>query len=133
MKLIVCSIGVLVVTGATSLAIAPVSSLAQPANPFSLLDRSSLTPTSESTNYLIPMDDQARSTLQAILTPAQREQLENNLERDGIHSTALIALNLSPTQQAELLKILMSVEQPPDNVLTPEPVEQVRRSLPFQF
>ncbi|MBW4694831.1 MAG: hypothetical protein KME27_24040 [Lyngbya sp. HA4199-MV5] len=133
MKLIVCAIGVLVVTGAISLAIAPVLSLAQPADPFSLLDRSNLTPRSEPTDHLIQMDDQAQLALKAILTPAQRKQLENDLERDGIRPTALTALNLSPNQQTELLQILMSVEQPPADVLTPEQIEQVRRSLPFQF
>lgn len=133
MKLIVCSIGVLVVTGAVSLAIAPVLSLAQPAHPFGLLDSSGLLSASESTDRLIRMDDQTRSALQDILTPAQRKQLERDVERDGIRPTALTALNLSPTQQTELLQILMSAQQPPVEVLTPEQIEQRRRSLPFQF
>ncbi|MBW4470335.1 MAG: hypothetical protein KME45_08000 [Stenomitos rutilans HA7619-LM2] len=134
MKLIVCSIGVLVVTGAISSAIAPVSSFAQPAYPSSLLDLSSFSPTTESADHLIPIDDQARSGLQAILTPTQRRQLETALEGDaGISRSTLTALNLSPVQQAELMQILMSNQLPSPDVLTPSQIEHVRRTLPFQL
>lgn len=134
MKLIGCSIGVLVVSGAVS-AIAPVlsfahSALAQSTETLSF-PGSGLTPMSEPEKRLNQINAQTRSTLQAILTPEQLMQLEDALESNtGISQTVLTALNLSPAQQTELMQILLSIQQPTD-VLTPNQIEQTRRSLPF--
>jgi hypothetical protein len=129
MKLIDCSIGVLVVSGAVSLAIAPVLSLAQPADTLSL--PVSDLPFTAQVIRLNQINAQTRSTLQAILTPTQLVQLEDALESDtDISQTALTALKLSPAQQTELMQILLSTQQPTD-VLTPNQIEQARRSLPF--
>lgn len=130
MKLIGYSIGVLTVSGAIS-AIAPVLSLAQPArSSFPGLPGITLTP--EQAEHLNQLDAQTRSELQIILTPKQLTQLEAALEStDGISQSAIVALNLSPAQQTELMQILMSTRQQAPTVLTPDQIETMRRKLPF--
>lgn len=130
MKLIGYSIGVLTVSGAIS-AIAPVLSLAQPALS-SLPGVPGITLTPEQAEHLNQLDAQTRSELQTILTPNQLTQLETALQStDGISQAAIVALNLSPAQQTELMQILMSTRQQATDVLTPEQIENVRRKLPF--
>lgn len=137
MKLIVCSIGVLVVTGVISLAIAPVLSLAQSTEPsdFSVSPGLSVLPGLSATVTLQDLwfqsDAEVRSALQAVLIPAQRMALETASTRDASREKTLIALNLSPLQQTELMQILLLNQSPPADVLTPIEIEQVRRSLPF--
>lgn len=140
MKLIVCSIGVLVVSGAISLAIAPVSSLAQSADTINRLSLPGYLSIANAKEWLNAndcwnaSDDQMRSALQAILTPTQLMQLESALERNiDISQSTLTALNLSPVQQAEVMQILLSGQPSSPDVLMPEQVEQVRRTLPFHF
>ena len=128
MKLIVDAIGVLMVSGAIALAIAPVSSLAQS----SLPGLPGITLTPEQAERLNQLDAQTRSHLQAILTPTQLMHLEIALQSaDGISRTAVTALNLSPAQQTELMQILLSTQQQTTDVLTPDQIETVRRNLPF--
>ncbi|PSB30066.1 hypothetical protein [Stenomitos frigidus] len=131
MKLIVHAIGVLMVSGAMSLAIAPILSLAQPAmSNFSGLPGVMLTP--EQAEQLKQLDAQTRSHLQGMLTPTQLTQLECALKSaDGISRAEIVALNLSPAQQVELMQILMSTQQQATDVLTPDQIETVRRNLPF--
>lgn len=132
MKLIVCSIGVLVVTGVISLAIAPVLSLAQSTqrSGFSIFSDPPVTGALQ--NSWFQRDAQTRSALQAVLIPVQRMELETASTWDTSSQKTPIALNLSPLQQTEWLQILLLNQSPPAKVLTPIQIEEVRRSLPFK-
>ncbi len=133
MKLIGHAIGVLVVSGAIALVIAPAFSQAQTNQAvcnFSNLSNVALT--LQQCAQLNQIDVQTRVQLQSVLTPAQLDELQTALDRNGnVRPDVITALNLSPQQQTELMQILLSTHQQVTDVLTPKQIEQVRQNLPF--
>ena len=83
--------------------------------------------TQEQKDKIAEIRRNTRTQIEAVMTPAQREQLKTVRESRQRRREALASLNLTPEQKTRLQQIRQSAKSQFDAVLTPEQQQQLQQ------
>ncbi|OWY66621.1 hypothetical protein B7486_35780 [cyanobacterium TDX16] len=83
--------------------------------------------TQEQRDKIAEIRRNTRAQIEAVMTPAQREQLKTIRESRQRRREALASLNLTPEQKTRMQQIRQSAKSQFDAVLTPEQQQQLQQ------
>jgi hypothetical protein len=122
-----CTSGlVLATTMVTSLTL-PVAAESSLPQMFPVLQGITLTP--QQTTDLQALRDNMLPQLTQVLTPAQKEQLQAELNAGKGLRAAVLSLNLSMSQRLQIMRLLQGMQSQITQILTPAQQQQARQNL----